>query len=140
MGMRWLLVVALALALVGACATQQALIETDRRMDEIALRVAAVEGTSQRLASTQPEQARAQAETIACLQIDLAQARAWIAQPEAGGMGTESRLGALEGESAPARRCCKICTKGIPCGDTCISASKTCRKGPGCACGADGSR
>jgi hypothetical protein len=47
--MRWLLVE--ALALFGACASQQALIETDRRMSEIALRVAAVENTSQRLAN-----------------------------------------------------------------------------------------
>lgn len=40
--------------------------------------------------------------------------------------------------SSPSQRsragCCKICTKGIACGDTCISASKTCRVGPGCAC------
>ena len=30
--------------------------------------------------------------------------------------------------------CCVVCKKGIPCGNSCISASKTCRKGPGCAC------
>lgn len=30
--------------------------------------------------------------------------------------------------------CCKICTKGKACGDTCISASYTCHVGPGCAC------
>ena len=138
MGMRWLVIV--ALALVGACVTQQALIEPDRRMDEIALRVAAIEGTSQLLVSAQPAQARAQAETIARLQIDLAPACTRSAPLEAGGMGTASRLGAHEAEREPARRCCKICTKGIPCGDTCISASKTCRKGPGCACGADRSR
>ena len=30
--------------------------------------------------------------------------------------------------------CCKICTKGQACGDSCISRSKTCHKGPGCAC------
>lgn len=30
--------------------------------------------------------------------------------------------------------CCVFCKKGIPCGNSCISASKTCRKGPGCAC------
>ncbi|MCY1077140.1 hypothetical protein [Archangium lansingense] len=34
----------------------------------------------------------------------------------------------------PARSCCKVCTKGCPCGDSCISCSKVCRKGPGCAC------
>jgi competence protein ComEC len=30
--------------------------------------------------------------------------------------------------------CCKRCTKGQPCGDTCISMNKTCHVGPGCAC------
>lgn len=32
------------------------------------------------------------------------------------------------------KSCCKICTKGKPCGDSCISVSKTCHKGVGCAC------
>lgn len=31
-------------------------------------------------------------------------------------------------------QCCKICTKGCPCGNTCISCSKDCHVGPGCAC------
>lgn len=36
---------------------------------------------------------------------------------------------------APARRnCCKYCDRGKPCGDSCISRSYTCHKGPGCAC------
>lgn len=30
--------------------------------------------------------------------------------------------------------CCKICHKGKACGDSCISRSYTCHKGPGCAC------
>lgn len=36
----------------------------------------------------------------------------------------------------PARSpsCCKICRKGKACGNSCISRSYTCRKGPGCAC------
>lgn len=34
------------------------------------------------------------------------------------------------------RTCCKICTTGKACGDTCISRSYTCHKGPGCACNA----
>lgn len=33
-----------------------------------------------------------------------------------------------------AAKCCKICRKGKACGDSCISKSKTCHKGPGCAC------
>ncbi|MVA97979.1 hypothetical protein GN330_12060 [Nitratireductor sp. CAU 1489] len=30
--------------------------------------------------------------------------------------------------------CCKVCTTGKPCGNSCISRSYTCRKGGGCAC------
>lgn len=30
--------------------------------------------------------------------------------------------------------CCKMCSKGKACGDSCISRSYTCHKGPGCAC------
>lgn len=30
--------------------------------------------------------------------------------------------------------CCKICTTGRACGDSCISASYTCHKPTGCAC------
>jgi hypothetical protein len=30
--------------------------------------------------------------------------------------------------------CCRVCTTGKACGDSCISRSDTCRRGPGCAC------
>lgn len=30
--------------------------------------------------------------------------------------------------------CCKVCTTGKACGDSCINASQTCSKGAGCAC------
>lgn len=40
-------------------------------------------------------------------------------------------------EPTPTRYCCKICSKGKACGDTCISRSYTCHKGPGCACDAN---
>ena len=30
--------------------------------------------------------------------------------------------------------CCKFCSKGQPCGDTCISRDYTCNTPPGCAC------
>jgi hypothetical protein len=33
-----------------------------------------------------------------------------------------------------AAKCCKVCTKGKPCGDTCIAKNKVCHVGPGCAC------
>jgi hypothetical protein len=34
----------------------------------------------------------------------------------------------------PARSCCRICTTGKACGNSCISRSFTCRQPPGCAC------
>lgn len=34
----------------------------------------------------------------------------------------------------PRSRCCRVCTKGKACGNSCISASYTCHKGRGCAC------
>jgi hypothetical protein len=33
-------------------------------------------------------------------------------------------------------QCCRICRKGQPCGDACISATKQCKKDQGCACSA----
>jgi hypothetical protein len=32
--------------------------------------------------------------------------------------------------------CCKICSVGKACGDSCINAAYTCHKGAGCACDA----
>jgi hypothetical protein len=34
----------------------------------------------------------------------------------------------------PASKCCKICSKGKACGNSCISRRYTCHKGRGCAC------
>lgn len=34
----------------------------------------------------------------------------------------------------PRAECCKVCSKGKACGNTCISRSYNCRKGRGCAC------
>jgi hypothetical protein len=34
------------------------------------------------------------------------------------------------------QQCCRVCSKGKPCGDACISAAKQCRKAQGCACSA----
>ena len=33
--------------------------------------------------------------------------------------------------------CCRICTRGKPCGDSCIARNKVCRRGSGCACSGD---
>jgi hypothetical protein len=35
-----------------------------------------------------------------------------------------------------ATQCCRMCRKGRPCGDGCISAERQCRKDQGCACSA----
>ena len=40
----------------------------------------------------------------------------------------------VPGIAVPA--CCKICTAGKACGDSCISRSYTCHQAPGCACDA----
>ena len=32
--------------------------------------------------------------------------------------------------------CCKMCTRGKACGNSCIARNKTCRQPPGCACDA----
>ncbi len=34
----------------------------------------------------------------------------------------------------PVQGCCKHCSAGKPCGDSCIARNKTCHVGPGCAC------
>lgn len=34
----------------------------------------------------------------------------------------------------PPIKCCRICSTGKACGNTCIAASKNCKKGRGCAC------
>lgn len=38
------------------------------------------------------------------------------------------------GEKVREAACCKRCSKGKPCGNSCISRTKSCRVGPGCAC------
>lgn len=34
----------------------------------------------------------------------------------------------------PARTCCRVCTTGKACGNSCIAANRNCNVGPGCAC------
>lgn len=38
------------------------------------------------------------------------------------------------GEPAGAKQCCKVCSAGKACGDSCIAKDKVCHKGTGCAC------
>jgi hypothetical protein len=48
-------------------------------------------------------------------------------------LATTPTLPSCEGDS-PTSGCCKTCTTGKACGDTCIDASATCNVAPGCAC------
>ena len=44
-------------------------------------------------------------------------------------------LGLQQPTAAAAQQgCCKICTQGKACGNTCIARDKQCHVGPGCAC------
>jgi hypothetical protein len=43
---------------------------------------------------------------------------------------------AAEQDTPKEQACCRVCTKGCACGDSCISCGKTCHKGAGCACNA----
>lgn len=45
-------------------------------------------------------------------------------------------LNAKTGATVFAASCCKVCRKGKACGNSCISRSYSCHKGPGCACDA----
>lgn len=36
--------------------------------------------------------------------------------------------------TVPVEGCCKTCSAGQACGDSCISREKRCHKAPGCAC------
>lgn len=40
------------------------------------------------------------------------------------------------GTCIPAEKCCRVCDAGQACGNSCISRSKQCHKGRGCACNA----
>lgn len=51
-------------------------------------------------------------------------------QPPSPGRGSSGR-GCI-----PRSSCCRVCSKGKACGNSCISRSFTCRKGRGCACDA----
>lgn len=49
-------------------------------------------------------------------------------------VGCESEFQAFSGELILAQGCCRVCTVGKACGDSCISRSYTCHQGRGCAC------
>ena len=41
-----------------------------------------------------------------------------------------------DSRSEPARTCCRVCTRGKACGNSCINRGYQCRQPPGCACDA----
>jgi len=41
-----------------------------------------------------------------------------------------------DSSSQPARTCCRVCTRGKACGNSCINRGNPCRQPPGCACDA----
>jgi hypothetical protein len=48
---------------------------------------------------------------------------------------TGKRPGPGIGADAPGpMACCKVCTKGKACGNSCISRGENCHQPPGCAC------
>ena len=49
-------------------------------------------------------------------------------------MGDQGAVEALTHFARSPDTCCKHCTKGQPCGNTCISAKAKCKSPPGCAC------
>ncbi|MDK3020662.1 hypothetical protein [Pseudodonghicola flavimaris] len=57
-----------------------------------------------------------------------------LAPVNAPATGFIGRIHELAAPPVVAAACCKICKKGKACGNSCISKSKSCRVGPGCAC------
>lgn len=45
-----------------------------------------------------------------------------------------STISACSEPAGPSGGCCKVCTTGKACGNSCISRTKTCHKGAGYAC------
>jgi hypothetical protein len=57
-----------------------------------------------------------------------------VSQAKIQGVEFVRSLSAVDQGTQVAFGCCKVCTKGQACGDSCISWDKQCTKGPGCAC------
>lgn len=56
------------------------------------------------------------------------------AEPQPLLSGTSDPERSFASSCRPRASCCRVCESGRACGNSCISASKTCRKGTGCAC------
>ncbi|MEJ7601249.1 MAG: hypothetical protein WKG01_25315 [Kofleriaceae bacterium] len=87
-------------------------------------------------AQLQKDQAAFAKANLLALQQQAAEAkrlRAAEARTQAREEAAAERLQRTEAREE-SRSCCKICSKGYACGDTCISRSRTCHVGRGCAC------
>lgn len=80
------------------------------------------------------------AAVLAVLALVVASIAAPAAAEEDAGTGADAGVEAAPPPVArsciPADACCKICDHGQACGKSCISRSKVCHKGRGCACDA----
>ncbi len=59
---------------------------------------------------------------------------AFLAAAASLALGPASLGACPPGAAAQGRYCCKVCSTGKACGDSCIARWKTCHKGKGCAC------
>ena len=59
---------------------------------------------------------------------------AWITLTLAAASGPPLTAACAKDSTGSAGSCCKVCTTGKACGDTCIAQSATCHVGSGCAC------
>lgn len=79
---------------------------------------------------------------FACVLLMAAPAFAETSGPSAGDFTAEDiaavRQTLFGGRESPDQiilaACCKTCSKGKPCGNSCIARNKRCHQPPGCAC------
>lgn len=50
------------------------------------------------------------------------------------GLGVAVAVVPVNATACTADGCCRHCTRGKACGDTCIARDKQCHQAPGCAC------
>lgn len=78
------------------------------------------------------------------VKVALAAVAVWVAvvapaearAPRAADREAATRASPSASTCIPAEKCCRVCDEGQACGKTCISKTKTCHVGRGCACNA----
>lgn len=74
---------------------------------------------------------------VVCIVLPAVAGTLWAAPPAAPTSVTSASPSEWHADlraDAVAQSCCKVCTSGKPCGNTCIAVQDTCHVGPGCAC------